>query len=184
MSSTTTIVVPKLKCAAVNRAIVAGTGIFTSAKQTAAELFVGCIGGRPRYFPVLIVNGTKRTYTALSVRQGDTIVLKAADSARGATVSLTDETQKRIKRSVTGRGSSQVGGPWMGDQAWSYSGKTEHVPNFGTLGYSNTTVNGHLFGSFRRLGRFNRVTTHGSLQIETGPVGRNGESFTTFFKHA
>lgn len=185
MATTTTIVVPKLKCTTADRAIAAGTGVVTQAARTSAELFVGCVKGRPKYFPVLIVNGRQINYRALEVHAGDRIALSASESARGARVSVIDKTQKSIKKTITAHGARRVGDPWVGDQAWSDSGKTERVPNFDTLGYSNSKLNGRKLGSSGgKLKRFNRVSMTRKLQIVTGTLARDGESFKTLFKHA
>lgn len=185
VATTTTIVVPKLRCTTADRAIAAGTGLVTRAARSSAELFVGCVDGKPQYFPVLIVNGHQTNYKALAVHAGDRIVLSAFESARAARVSVTDETQQSIKKTVTGHGARGVGGPWVGDQAWSNSGTAERVPNFDTLGYSNSKLDGKKLGSTgTKLKRFNRVSTTGKLQITTGRLAHDRESFKTLFKHA
>lgn len=184
MAITTTFVAPKLKCTHAPRAIAASVRLFARARESAAELFVGCINGDPRYFPVLIANGTRRNYTALTVRQGDKIVLKAADGPIRDTVTVIDETNRAIHKTVTGRGSERVSGPWVGDLAWRNGKRTERVPDFGTLGYSASKLDGKGLGSYGKgLEGFNRVDTAGRLQIKTSKLARRRGSFKTLFEH-
>jgi hypothetical protein len=184
-TTTTTVAVPKLKCTIAERAIAAGTGIVTRSAHSSAELFVGCVKGKPQYFPVLIVNGHQINYKALEVDVGDRIVLSVGESGRGARASIVDQTQKSIRKTLTGRGARRVGDPWVGDQAWSNSGNAQRVPNFDTLGYSNSKLDGKGLGATgARLERFNRVSPNGKLQIFSGRLARDRESFKTLFKHA
>lgn len=184
MAITTTFIAPKLKCTHAPRAIAASVRLFARARESAAELFVGCVNGQPRYFPVLIANGTRRNYTAMAVRQGDKIVLKAADGPGRDTVTVIDETNKAIQKTVTGRGSNRISGPWVGDLAWRNGKRTERVPDFGMLGYSASKLDGKGLGSYRKgLEGFNRVDTAGTLQIKTSKLAQKRESFKTLFEH-
>lgn len=186
VSDTTRIVVPRLTCTDANRAISVSVGMYTTNQFSAANLIVGCFGGKPRYFPELVVNGLGRNYRKIEARPGDKVVLQISEGPRRTFVSVNDKTRP-FKRSLAGGGSSSVRKPWVGDVGWSNARKKlEGVPDFGTLRFSDATLNGEPFGFARKLRRFDRFTAPGTgtLQIESGRFSAYGESFKTVFEHS
>lgn len=180
-----TIVVPKLKCGSGYQGITAdaGTGaeVNTKSESSSAGVVLACQKGVPYYFPAINLNSaTTHNYPAIEFHPGDKVVLRVSENTDSTAVSVKDTTLHKGKV-LTGGGATKVGYPWVGDEAQLTSSGPAPVPNFGTVTYSNATVNGGSLASFTR---FNRVSSGGILQIKTGPLAGNGESFSTVYKHS
>jgi hypothetical protein len=182
---TTNIVVPKLTCrSGPEQAIAASVGVYNlSGSFSAANLFVGCYRGKALYFPSLRINGANHNYAALKAGAGDKVVLHVSQRASGTVVSVVDNSRTGVKKTLHGAGSQGGNTPWVGDTGWNNPGLLG-VPNFGTINFSGSTLNGRPFGSagsaLARVNRVNGTTT----QITTSAFASNHESFTTVFKHS
>ncbi len=185
---TTNLVVPKLRCGSADQAIAPNFGAYVgdAGRPSTAALFVGCHAGKAHYWPELALKGSIKNYPTKAAHAGDTIVLRLAYDHTSGSVSVVDETHK-FKVSRTGDG---IGGgilyAWIGDEGWADSrGRLERVPDFGTLTYLDTKFNGHPLDSRDGALSFaprNR-TSHGKLQIKTGPFFPGGKAFRTYFRH-
>lgn len=185
VSDTTHIVVPSLSCTSGGGAIAASVGMYTTNEFSAANLILGCFKGGPQYFPELVVNGLSRNYLKFAAQPGDKVVLHITEGP-GRTFVYVDDSTRRFTKSAVGGGSSSVSNPWVGDVGWSSARKKlERVPDFGTLRFSGSTLNGEPFGFAKALQRFERVTAPGTgtVQIKTGPFSSYREAFTTTFKY-
>lgn len=186
---TTTIMVPKLKCtSSTERAIDAsvGMGSRAGAALTSAGLFVGCYQDKAYYYPSLEINGSNHNYPKHEAKPGDQVVLSASESAKGTSVSVTDVTHK-FKQSLKGGGSNELSNPWVGDVGW-YNPGLLAVPDFGSLHFANSKLDGKAFGSWGKGSgstpvRENRASG-GTTQIATTALATNREAFTTTFKHS
>jgi hypothetical protein len=191
MTVTTALTVPALKCTTATRAILASVGMFAGSDTnfSAAELFVGCSAGKPTFFPKLTINDTAANFKKAKAHPGDRVVLKATEGASKTVVTVNDTTTK-LKKTLTGAGVSgggKVGFPWVGDQASFNSSHHElGVPDFGKISFSGAKVARQALGSFGgKLSRFNRTdSTETTLQIKTGTIASNMESFKTIFEHS
>jgi hypothetical protein len=182
----TTIAVPKLRCTRARRAIGASVGMFEDSKKrfSSANLFIGCVNGKARYFPFLRVHQREQNFPRVAAHPGDKVVLEAAATKTETTVSVTDDTHS-FSKTKTGAGfSTFVGYPWIGDVTWSIKSRVLRVPNFGKIQFSYSTMNGEPFGSHTGMEQFDRYNpTRTVLQIKTGAFATDQESFSTFFKH-
>ncbi len=185
----TQIVVPKLKCTnGRERAIDPSVGMLSRKGNSLAALFVGCENGKAEFFPNLEVNGSSRKYTKLRARPGDTIVLRAVESASATAVSAVDKTHK-FKKALKGAGNKQLSGPWVGDVGW-YNPGLLGTPNFGTLHFSNSKLDGTAFASWGATSgsgatpvREDRAK-NGAIKITTSAFAKDGEAFTTTYKRS
>lgn len=186
-SGSTDFVVPTVKnCASTNTAIRPGVYIETAMSYSAAGMFVGCKGGKARYFVSLVVNGTVHNFPSLAAKPGDKVAVSLAEG--GATrASVVDKTRKGVKKTLSGTGPFDVGGPVIGDTPVFPPSSTttpEGVPDFGKLYFSNAQFDGLPIGSYdghaSQLDRYNGPTQ----QIATSSIGGNKMSFHTTFKHS
>jgi hypothetical protein len=154
------------------------------AATSAATLFVGCPNSKPRYFPVLYVNGIKKKYPKAAARPGDKVVLSVRENSRRAVVSVVDKTRLGVSRKLTGSGASLFGRTWIGDLSWPWPGDFQWgVPNFGTLRFSKSKRFGRPFATYHPAG-FEPGAAYGDpLQIKISRFSREGESFKTIFKN-
>lgn len=185
-----TVVVPKVKCSSAFRAIAASVGVYNASNGfSAADVVVGCKGGKAFYFPSLEVNTTTtkprgKNYTKDHVRPGDKVKLEVSQTPSKVTVSVIDTSRKKIHVSRHGAGSPSGSGPWVGDVAVSAkNGKLRGVPNFGTTRFSGARLGKTPFGSAFPA-RYNRYSKKGTLQIKTSTFAKNHKSFKTIFKHS
>lgn len=190
---TAKIVVPKLRCTkgrerAVDPSVGMSTKKSTSSRRhsSLAGLFVGCENGKANFFPNLEVNGSSHKYTDLRAKPADTIVLRVAESASSTAVSVVDKTHK-FRASLKGAGRNKLLGPWVGDVGW-YSPRLLGVPDFGTLHFSDSKLNGMAFASWGAMTgsgstpvREDRVK-HGATKIATSAFATDQESFTTTYQ--
>jgi hypothetical protein len=184
MNVTSTFVVPRIKrCGHTNRGIAAVVGgDHTIGGTTSAGLFVGCVNGKARYFPVLDLDGNVKRYRSAAVRAGDRVVLSAKENSVQAAVSLVDMTRSSTtKRLAAGTGSFKDFA--VGDEGWTSSSMTWGVPDFGTLRFSKSKLNGHPLGSVA-LTRYDKTDTVGTVQIKTSPLASDKETFKTVFVHS
>jgi hypothetical protein len=183
---TTTIVLPKLNCGTTDQAIYPSVGAYFdlgSSDFSSAGMFVGCIGGKAQYWPVLQVNGVEHDYPTLIAKKGDTVVLKYSMKSGATKVSVTDKTTKSASKKLTGTGVTETGFPWAGDVAWHTGlGALEGVPKFGTLTFSHTVFVGVPFETDGPT-QFNRYSGS-TLQISTGSFASDEETFKTTFHHS
>jgi hypothetical protein len=183
----TTIVVPKLKCTKALRAIGASVGMFEDSTKhfSSANLFIGCVNGKPRYFPFVTVHQHETNFMKTAAHAGDTVVLEARATTTETTVSVIDETHS-FSRTKAGAGYSRlVAYPWIGDVTWSTNGGVLRVPDFGEITFSHSTAGGKPFGAVSPQERFNRYSANKArLQIKTSPYASDNESFSTVFKHS
>jgi hypothetical protein len=190
---TTQFVVPTVRgCTKATRAIVpmAGTNATVSSTETVsiAGMFVGCSNGKASYFPSFIVNGSFHNFPSLAAHAGDTVVVKTVEGPKGTVVSVVDKTHKNVNKTLKGAAAQQIDSPAVGAFGWFTSNTSPPVgvPQFGKVSFSASKVLGHPFTAYtpflERSDRYNsKVTT---LQIKAGPLGPDGESFTTVFEHS
>lgn len=197
---TTTITVPRVKkCTSATRAIVAGVGAdaFRSSSESfdLAGVFVGCLGGKARYFPVIVIRNTEKDYASVKISPGDTVVVSLTGGSSSSTASVVDKTHKSASEKRTGPGLEEFGSPAIFDWPWYLAGANEEgnlagVPDFGTLHFSASKYAGQPFNSstysgqvvgYSRYKGFNKPV---KLEIKTSPFASDNESFTTVFKHS
>jgi hypothetical protein len=182
----TTFVVPRLRCGSAFQAIAPGleASVGNVGRTSEAALFVGCRGGRAHYWPRLTLAGKSKNYRAKAAYAGDTIALRVAYDRKRGSVSVTDETHKfEVSRTGAGAGSVYA---WIGDAAWRTSAVSfARVPDFGTLTYRNTKLNGRPLAVAAHFSLVRNVmgTEHGRVQINTSPLASSGKAFSTYFKH-
>lgn len=167
------------------RAIAPGAMVNDTKKKdfSFAGLFVGCKNGKAHLFPVLVVDGKEKNYTAVRVHPGDMVKVQVARSASKVTVSLLDKKHK-IKLTRHGAGGTADVAPLLGDDYWKAKGRAVGVPDFGALAFSHSLLNGSPFGKSSSATRYDRVNKKGTVQIETTRFAKNHESFKTIFKHS
>lgn len=188
-SATTTFVVPKLRCGTADQAIAPSVSAFMddAGRPTAAALFVGCHTGKAHYWPELVLNGRVKNYRAKTAHAGDTIVLRLAYGHKRHWVSVTDETHKFKVSRTSGGGtlSAAFETALIGDEGWAnWHHHLQGAPDFGTLTYSNSQINGEPLGHVLFLSRAVNRTSAGKLQIKTGPLFSGGKAFRTYFKQS
>ena len=94
---------------------------------------------------------------------------------------MVDKTHPSVTRKLTGRGRAPSRIPVIGD---SVIEPNVPVPDFGKVSFSESKINGRALGLAPGLTRENLVNSSDVLQIKTGPLASNNESFTTTFKHS
>jgi hypothetical protein len=176
--------VPKLTC----RSATTGIAPFIYVGNTQVGTFVGCAGGKSHYFPFIELNGHRTNYTSVAFKPGDTVALHLVDGPKSASVSVTDITRKITKKKA-GAGQKGLGFPGIGDGSWIVNGHELGVPDFGTLGFDRCTQDGRPLGSggspsAPAVIRYDRVNSHGVLQIQTSALASNLEKFHTVFKNS
>lgn len=181
------IVVPKLNCKATpaaGSAIYAGVGI--QSVNTFARLYLACTPqGVARYYPSLVVNGTVKNIQGDAAQAGDTIQFAVSQSDSQVTDSVIDLTHKfNVTRNGTGSGTGQ--GITAGDYSAVSGSTTSGVPNFGTLLFSSSLINGYPFGSAGTGLQADDLSTSstGPLQVKTTYSASNKEAFATVFRHS
>jgi Peptidase A4 family len=183
-SASTTFSVPKLACPATGLLGVApGAFIFTgsgsAASLSGATVFVVCQSGSTFYQAETIVNG-RRTALPVSAARGDKIVASVSVSTTKVSVTLNDTT-RHLSYTLTGTGNmpAQV---LDGIDALD-SGSTQlGVPNFGSLGFSASTIDGKTLVAAAARALDRSSLTH--LQIKTGARDATGTRFTETYKHS
>lgn len=186
MSST--FVAPRLKCGTVNRAILPSIGIFTtpspSNKFSGADMVMGCFKGQAHYWPSLVLNNRVKTYrTGASAHPGDTIILKVFINSTRTVVTTLDNATK-VKRTMTGPGSTTLAYPAVGEDGWGDKSQgLWGVPDFGHITFSRTVISGDAFGSAPGLIQWDRYKGS-TLQIKTSSFASDQETFKTVFKHS
>lgn len=180
---TTATVVPRIrKCSRQNNAVTPSVAAFNARSGVSAVgMFVGCQNGKARYFPIFDVDGAVKQYRALAARPGDKLVLHVDWTSTSASVSLVDKTHPGVSKTLMGPGSSSFTGASVGE---SVAPKDPPIPDFGSERFSKSILNGKALGVAPHLERFNMVNASSVLQIKTGPIASNNESFTTTFKHS
>ena len=180
-------VVPKLAaCGPATRAIAPDIDVAAGKKGSEVGLFVGCYQHRPDYFPFIDDNNTNTNYAAGVVQPGDHIVLRLSEGPSSSELTFQDLTHNLVKVK-TGGGLHSLGFPGIGDASWIIKGIELGVPNFGTISFSNCTVNGVALGAggsakSPAVLQYDRATKAGTIQISTGSLSAN-TAFTTYFKH-
>jgi hypothetical protein len=183
LTMSATIVLPKLKCASKTQAIVANlNGGGGGRPGSAAGEFLGCARGKARYFPALAINGSSKLYRRLAARAGDTVVLKLTINSTKTEVSVADKTTKSASKKLTAAGGTG-GVCWAGDAPVSSNRGLLGVPNFGTLTFSHTVLNGQPLGTESPLRQYDRYRGK-TLQIKTSRFAGDEETFKTTFKHS
>jgi hypothetical protein len=180
-SSAATFIVPTLSCTTASVAIVPNVAVTSSHTFSGAGAFTQCANGKAGYFPVLVVNGTEKSYTSTPLSAGDVINLSASVTASGTTVQVTDVT-KNVTKTLTGAGAS-ASSALIGDEAVSKStGGFVGVPNFGKLKYTNCLIDGTALQTWNPQ-QFQRVNAKGIVQIATGPFSPAPAAFATYYRH-
>ena len=73
---------------------------------------------------------------------------------------------------------------FIGDDGWFTSPTTlQHVPDFGKLTFKNCLIDGKALSSWHQHA-YQRVNSHGTVQISTGGLWPGGTAFTTHFSHS
>ncbi len=180
-------VVPKLgACGSATRAIAPDIDVSNGTKGSGVGVFVGCYKHRPDYFPFIELNKVTTDYTAGVVTPGDRILLRLSEGPSSAEITFQDLTHNFVKVK-TGSGLRGLGFPGIGDDSWVINNEQLRVPNFGSITFSQCTVNGVPIGSGGSAKspaalQYDRATKAGTVQIATGPLSAN-QAFTTYFKH-
>jgi hypothetical protein len=174
---------PALSCTSAARGItpVAGVEVNNFATYSAAFVFTGCSKGKAVYFPALVVSGKETNYASAAFHAGNVIKVATKVTTAGTTVSVTDVTTKVTKKR-TGAGASPSAA-YVGDSYWAVNGTILGVPSFGTLGFTNCSVDGKAL-SAAHPAKYQRVNSSGTVQITTGALSSKGTAFTTHFKHS
>ncbi|MFL5824610.1 MAG: hypothetical protein ACJ764_14350 [Solirubrobacteraceae bacterium] len=183
---TTTFVLPRIACGSRARAFAPSVGVYSSSNvPTAAAVFAGCNAGHARYWPVLVMNGGYRKYNtgASDLHPGDRVALQARETQYDAYVSLTDKTLG-VTQSWLGLGRDKLTSAWVGDSTWGNSRGFQSIPDFGSLNFTHTRMNGVPLGSVRGLTRYDMRSNRGTLQIRARRTTSSGTAFRTIFKHA
>jgi hypothetical protein len=175
--------VPTLSCTTAYRAIapVAGVEVNNFTSYSSAFLFVGCHGGKARYFPSLVINGTLTEYATTALAAGDTIKVSTKVTTAATTVKVTDVT-KAVTKKLTGPGASSSAA-YSGDSDWFNNGTLLGVPNFGTLTFTHCLINGTAMAR-AHPDQYQRVSSSGTVQIATGALSKAGTKFSTHYKHS
>ncbi len=147
-----------------------------------AFLFTGCVNGTAVYYPGLVINGTETDYPASAFSAGDVITLSTSVTTTGTTLQVTDVTAGVTKK-LTGAGAS-ASAAYIGDDGWATStGTLLGVPNFGTLTFTNSLIDGKAPASWRPL-KYLRVNHAGIVQIAPGSLSLAGTAFVTYYNHS
>jgi hypothetical protein len=185
-SSAATFTVPALSCTTADRGIAADAGVAANKFKTAsvAGVFLGCAKGKAVYFPWLLANGAESNYTTTHFSAGDVINLSASVTTSGITVQVTDVTKSvSVTNTITGAGAS-ADAAWIGDDGWgSSTGALLGVPGFGKLAFTNCLIDGTALGGWHPQA-YQRVNSHGTVQIATGGPWPGGTAFTTHYQHS
>jgi hypothetical protein len=185
-SSAATFTVPALSCTTAERGITPDVGVAANRFKTAsvAGVFTGCAKGKAVYFPWLLVNGAESNYTTVHLSAGDVINLSASVTTSGITVQVTDVTKGiSVTNTITGAGAS-ANAAWIGDDGWgSSTGTLLSVPNFGKLTFTNCLIDGKALGGWHPQA-YQRVNSHGTVQIATGGPWPGGTTFNTHYQHS
>jgi hypothetical protein len=189
-SETTTIVLPKLKCRAAKQAITPNVGTLVNGETSYNEagMFVGCSGGKARYYPAFVVENAFKNFPKLKAQAGDTIVLtEVMRTARPGELSVIDKTTKSVHKTLSVPQVTDSDFPWVGDSAWLTNGMVPlPVPDFGTITFSHTRFLRKPMRKFFPDGdlvswdRYNGTT----LQIKTGKWASDLQTFKTVFHHS
>lgn len=178
-----TIVVPKVTCTAgETREVTPAIGVESASAPSHVGVIVGCADGKVTYKPVLELNGSTAYATATDMRAGDVLKL-TVNLSSGASESIVDTTHTFNGHRQSPQG-NMVDDPYAVDLGRNVNGVPMGVPSFGTVHFSAVLVNGVPFGSSGSLTGYNRETSTGTLQIQTGALASNKEAFATTFKHA
>ncbi|MGN6168373.1 MAG: G1 family glutamic endopeptidase [Solirubrobacteraceae bacterium] len=181
---TTQIVVPPVKkCGATKEVIIpfvaAHVGTTTSA---AVGLDIHCNNGKVIYFPIFNTGRPpNKAFAHARAHPGDTVVLRLSWNSMRLSLAVVDKTHPSVTRTLTGAGSSSFSDAAIGD---SVIGEDVPVPDFGKVNFSKSKINGRALGLASNLRRDNLVNSSDVLQIKTGPIASNNQSFTTTFKHS
>jgi len=181
-----TFTVPALSCTTAERGITPDAGVAANKFKTAsiAGVLIGCARGKAIYFPFLVANGAESDYTTVHLSAGDVINLSASVTTSGITVQVTDTTKNvSVTNTITGAGAS-ADAAWIGDDsAVSNTGALLGVPNFGKLAFTNCLIDGTALGGWHPKA-YQRVNSHGTVQIATGGPWPGGTAFTTHYQHS
>ncbi len=183
---TTGFVIPRISCGWEARGFAPSAGVYTSYSTiSSAGVFIGCYGGTAHYWPTLVVNGRIRKYNTgtSNLHPGDRIMLNAAESIGGTTVSVNDETRHFI-RSWGGTGRPRMNSPWIGASTWGQPSGYEPVLNFGSVRFTTSRINDKPLGSFPSLIRYDMMSKSGTLKVKTGRLATGRTWFRTVFRHS
>lgn len=180
------IVVPPINCKGTPPAgssIYAGVGI--ASVNSYARLFLGCTPrAKASYYPSLDVNGTIKNIPSHAIHSGDKVEFAVSQSVSQVTVSVIDLTSKFMATS-NGSGGGTSEGITAGDYPGLSGGATSKVPNFGTLAFSSSLINGYPFGESPSAHlEVDDLYTGSVLQIKTSYSSTNKEEFVTVFHHS
>ncbi len=184
MSVTTTIVVPTVKnCRTTRKVIIPFVSAEASSTNAAVGLDIHCRNGKVINFPIFDVNGHNKANASAHAHPGDKVVLRLSWNSSRLLLAVVDKTRPSVTRKLSGVGSSSFSDPDIAD---SVIGGSEPfpVPDFGKINFSESKINGRGLGLAPGLTRDNLVNMSDVLQIKTGPIRSDKESFTTTFKHS
>ena len=183
MSVTSTIVVPTVKnCGTTRKVIIPFVSANDSSATAAVGLDIHCRNGKVIYFPIFNdPKGRNKAFAHARAHPGDKVVLRLSWNSTRLLLAVVDKTHPSVTRKLTGAGSSSFSDPGIGD---SLIESNVPVPDFGKVSFSESKINGRALGLAPGLTRFNLVNSSDVLQIKTGPIASNNESFTTTFKHS
>ena len=191
LNVTTTIVVPKVtKCTKTKSAMYPSTSIESVNGTSASGVYVGCSGGKAKYYPVLEINGTRKAFKTMKVKPGDKVVLTTKETSSTVKASLADKTNKKIKKTLSGTGTIESGGPIVGVFAWppNLEGSPTAalpVPKFKSIQFSNSKINSKAFGSSSYSSDLYQADLYNSSstkeEIRSTSFTDKGESFKAIF---
>jgi hypothetical protein len=130
----------------------------------------------------LVVNGKEFNYPKTFFSAGDVIKLSTTVSTSGTKVQVRDVT-KGVTKTRTGAGAS-ASAAYIGLSAWfRNSGVPFGVPDFGKLTFKNCLIDGKALASWHPQ-EYQRVNSHGRVQIATGALSPGGTAFSTHYQHS
>ncbi len=145
--------VPNLKCTKEQSAVGPGAFLLTGPSDhevfNAANVIVGCLGGIPAGFPVLLVNDREFNFSR-PLAPGDSIVVQLTDDpGRQTVVQLSDlNPHHRYTLTKSGRGNipnSQLVGYWASENVKTHTELPP--PDIGPTTFSSVSIDGRPLGS-------------------------------------
>lgn len=184
VSVTTTFVVPAVKkCGDTKEVIIPAVAARGASHSSAAVgLDIHCRNSKVIYFPIFSADGKIRARAHARAHPGDTVVLRLSWNSTRLSLAVVDKTHPSVTRTLTGMGSTSFSKPGIVDAI--IGNPPAPVPDFGKIAFSKSKINGRALGRAPGLTRDNLVNSSHVLQVKTGPIVSNNESFTTTFKHS
>jgi hypothetical protein len=172
---------PVLTCTSAYRGIAPVAGVNVGVLYSSAFLFTACRHGKAAYFAAVVINGNETNYPRTPFHAGNLIQVSTKVTLMRTTVSVTDLTTGVTKKR-TGPASSTPNSAYVGDGQLVANGRELRVPNFGTLTFSHSSINGKPLARWHPA-RYRRTLAN-IAQITAGSLTAGGTAFPTHFKHS